>query len=58
MCIICSSEIGKGLPTDNTIEIMWNGNSDGAGFMYNSNGEVVISKGYMTLSAFKTALNL
>ena len=56
MCIIASSEIGKALPSIETIETMWYKNSDGAGFMFNKDGKVIIRKGFMKLSDFKTAI--
>lgn len=56
MCIIASSEIGKNLPTTETIETMWRRNSDGAGFMYNHNGKVIIEKGFMKLKDFLAAI--
>lgn len=56
MCIIATSEIGKQLPDAVTIETMWHRNSDGAGFMYNHNGKVIIEKGFMTLKDFLKAV--
>lgn len=56
MCIIASSEIGMNLPTAETIKTMWHRNSDGAGFMYNKDGKVVIKKGFMTLESFNQAI--
>ena len=57
MCIIASSEIGMALPSNETITRMWCKNPDGAGFMYNHNGKVVIRKGFMTLKDFNAALD-
>lgn len=56
MCIIASSAIGVNLPTNETIETMWFKNPDGAGFMFNKDGKVIIRKGFMTLPDFMTAI--
>lgn len=56
MCIICAKPAGVPMPSESTIDNMWNNNSDGAGIMYNANGRVVIEKGFMTLKATKAAL--
>jgi hypothetical protein len=39
-----------------TIENMWQSNSDGAGFMYPYKGQIFIEKGFMTLKNLKKAL--
>lgn len=57
MCIIAAKPAGVALPNEETIETMWYGNPDGAGFMYNHDGKVVIEKGFMTLREFQSALN-
>ena len=56
MCIICIKPSGVSMPDGDTIQTMFINNPDGAGFMYVTNGEVKISKGYMKYKALKTAL--
>ena len=56
MCIIAIKKVGINVPDDSLIETMFESNPDGAGFMYNKDGRVIIRKGYMTLKALKTAL--
>lgn len=57
MCIICIKEAGKDLPTETIITRMWNGNPDGAGFMFPAEDGVHIRKGFMTMSQFMFALD-
>ena len=57
MCIIAAKPVGVAMPSDKIIENMWNGNRDGAGFMYAENGGVHIRKGFMTFEKFRTALD-
>lgn len=57
MCIIAAKAKGVAMPDDQTIENMWYGNSDGAGFMYAENGKVYIRKGFMEYSQFRKALD-
>lgn len=52
MCIIVSKEKGVKLPTKKILENCFNRNSDGAGFMYVKNNQVMIDKGYMTFEDF------
>ena len=51
MCIIAAKAKGVAMPDDQTIENMWYGNSDGAGFMYAENGKVYIRKALDELAA-------
>lgn len=57
MCIIAIKKAGVEMPTDEIISNMWINNSDGAGIMYTDGGIVHIRKGYMTLKAFRAALD-
>jgi hypothetical protein len=57
MCIIAAKPVGIAMPSDQTIENMWNGNNDGAGFMWAEKGSVHIRKGFMTFEKFRTALD-
>lgn len=52
MCIIVSKEKGVKLPTKKILENCFKRNSDGAGFMYVKNNQVMIDKGYMTFEDF------
>lgn len=56
MCIIAAKPAGIPMPSAQTIENMWYGNRDGAGFMYAENGMVHIQKGFMKLAEFQNAL--
>lgn len=56
MCIIAVKKIGVELPNENVFKNCFYNNDDGAGFMYNKDGKVIIKKGYMTFTAFKIAL--
>ena len=57
MCIIAIKPAGVKMPAVTTIENMWYNNNDGAGLMYATGGTVHIEKGFMSLKAFKEALN-
>lgn len=57
MCIIAVKKIGIDLPNDNVFRNCFYNNDDGAGFMYNKDGKVIIKKGYMNFTDFKTALD-
>lgn len=57
MCIIAAKAKGVAMPTDEVIENMWYGNSDGAGFMYAEKGKVYIRKGFMKFDDFRKALD-
>lgn len=56
MCIIAAKPTGVKMPSHETIKRMWEGNHDGAGFMYVENGHVCIEKGFMKFKNFKAAL--
>ena len=55
MCIILTCDANR-RPTPETIEACWAMNPDGAGYAYATGANVVISKGYMTLTDFESAL--
>lgn len=57
MCIICIKAAGLEMPTNETMEIMWDNNPDGAGFMYAEGGSVHIEKGFMSYEEFKNAID-
>lgn len=57
MCIIAAKAANIPMPSRETIRTMWNGNRDGAGFMYVEKGKVRIEKGFMTYESFEKALN-
>lgn len=52
MCIIVAKDKNSKLPRESYLKNCFDNNPDGAGFMYTSNGEVVIDKGYMTYQSF------
>jgi hypothetical protein len=54
MCIIAAKPQGFTID-DSTIEIMWENNSDGGGFMYAKDETLFVIKGLMTLEEFKKA---
>lgn len=56
MCIIAIKPAGVKPPADTIINTMWTNNSDGAGFMYASNGMLYINKGYLKLKHLKKGL--
>lgn len=58
MCIICVKPADVKFPTYQTIQTMFFRNPDGAGYMYNDNGKVVIHKGFMTFDEFDTNIFL
>lgn len=59
MCIIAVKPAGIEWPTWKTLQTCFEHNSDGAGYMYNDDeGNVVISKGYMSWQDFKKAIKM
>ena len=52
MCVILVKEKGIELPTKKVLKCSWERNPDGAGFMFNDYGKVVIMKGFMTFEEF------
>lgn len=52
MCVICISPKGQRQPTRREIELMWNTNSHGAGYMVARGDKVELHKGFMTLNDF------
>lgn len=56
MCIIAAKPAGTPMPSNDRLRTMWDGNRDGAGFMYVENGAVKIEKGFMKYKTFITAL--
>ncbi|MGN1339173.1 MAG: hypothetical protein ACI4WS_02665 [Oscillospiraceae bacterium] len=52
MCIIAVKDRGVDFPTWDTINRMWDGNPDGAGYMYPARDGVHIRKGFMTVDDF------
>ena len=56
MCIICASPRNTRQPSEKTIRTMFARNPHGAGYMVARNGKVRISKGYMNIDDFLTAL--
>ena len=57
MCIIAIKKKNVPLPDEKIFKTMFENNSDGAGFMYNHNGKVVIQKGFMTYEKFIRTLD-
>lgn len=57
MCIIVVKKKGVELPSESIFKNCFYNNDDGAGFMYNYNGKVIIQKGFMTYKDFKDALD-
>lgn len=57
MCIIVVKNKGVKMPSKETLKICFENNPDGAGFMFNFNNRVYISKGYMTFDDFESAIN-
>lgn len=49
--------MGKNVPNNKTFETCFNGNKDGAGYMYSYKGKVHIEKGLMTFDDFKKSLS-
>ena len=56
MCIIAAKPAGVAMPGETTIRNMWDGNPDGAGYMYADGGKVHIEKGFMQYEAFAESL--
>ncbi len=52
MCVILVKEKGIELPTKKVLKCCWERNPDGAGFMFNDYGKVIIMKGFMTFEEF------
>lgn len=52
MCIIVAKDRKAPLPTKQVLKNCFDNNSDGAGFMYTYNGNVIIDKGYMSFKRF------
>lgn len=52
MCIIIAKSKEGRLPTEKELKNSFEWNSDGAGFMYVENGNVIIDKGFMTFKSF------
>ena len=57
MCIICVSPAKVRQPSMKTIRTMFEQNPHGAGYMYARDGKVHISKGYMNIDDFLSALH-
>ena len=57
MCVIMSKPANVAFPEESILKNCWDNNPDMGGFMYALNGKVYIQKGYMTWSAFKSALD-
>lgn len=66
MCIIAAKPAGIPMPEEDTLRAMWEGNPDGAGFMFPDKVEgkhgkgksvVRVEKGFMTFDNFLSALN-
>ncbi len=55
MCIIAAKPAGVQAPDRAALRNMWEGNSDGAGFMYALKGKVHIEKGFMKYTDFINA---
>ena len=56
MCVIVSKSKNASFPTKETLEICWNNNPDGAGFMYTADNKVHIRKGFMNFESFWKSL--
>lgn len=52
MCIIAIKDKGVELPNRRQLKMCWDNNPDGAGYMFPSNEQVVIKKGFMDFHAF------
>lgn len=57
MCVIIVKPIDTDIPSKATIRKCWQRNPDGAGYMYQHNDKVVVSKGYMNLADLEIALD-
>jgi predicted glutamine amidotransferase len=58
MCIIVYKPKNKIMPNEDTLRQCFVKNPDGAGYMFNENGKVIIKKGYMNFKAFYNAVML
>lgn len=58
MCVIAIKPSDVDIPSEEKLKLMWDKNSDGAGYMYTLGKRVHITKGYMTFNDFKVSLNL
>lgn len=56
MCVIAVKNKDIGMPSRETMEICWDNNPDGAGYMYSVNGKVYIKKGFMRFEDFWKSL--
>ena len=56
MCIIAAKSKGLELPSYVRLFSMFECNSDGAGFMFNNNGKIIVKKGLMTFNDFVSTL--
>ena len=56
MCIIAYKPKGQALPSKETLQMCWNNNEDGAGYMFANDGRVWISKGFATFDKFYNKL--
>ena len=52
MCIIVYKPKGIKMPDRKQLKVCWSNNPDGAGYMYPSNDQVIIKKGFMTFDEF------
>lgn len=52
MCIIVYKPKGIKMPDRKTLKTCWTNNPDGAGYMYPSNNQVIIKKGFMSFDEF------
>ena len=56
MCIIAYKPKGQALPSKETLQMCWNNNEDGAGYMFANDGRVWISKGFATFDKFYSVI--
>lgn len=56
MCVIASKTSKAKFPSKETLEICWNNNPDGAGYMFAANNKVHIRKGFMKFDDFWNSL--
>ena len=56
MCIIVYKPIGVDFPSKNTLKVCFENNPDGAGYMFASDDEVTIKKGFMSFKKFWKSL--
>lgn len=57
MCIIIAKNKASRLPSEEELRECFKNNSDGAGFMYTLNSNVIIDKGYMSIDKFLKRYN-